>query len=213
MKSSDEFPSFMVVGMFFFILFAQDWSVRFRKETNSLCQVRSSRSGAPGRTAAAANPGPTRPRPSPAEHHPVVKFCSIYTVLCFDSLLTRCDEAGPEVGTWCSSATNKADIAERTSPTGLVPLLYPIQAKCNQRPAAVRSGTSGHPHLPCRPCRVRRSCSPTSHQHLESRFAVLFAASRLLLEKVGVVIVKFGCTLCGKFGADDGGSTFESPQR
>ena len=42
----------------FFFLFAQDWGVRFRKKTNSLCQVRSSRSGAPGRTAAAANPGP-----------------------------------------------------------------------------------------------------------------------------------------------------------
>ena len=52
-------------------------------------------------------------------------------------------------------------------------------------PAAVRGGTPGHPHLHCRPCPGRRSWSP-------SPVVVLYAASRVLFEKVGDATV--GCT-------------------
>ena len=143
----------------FFFFLAQDWGVRFHDETTRCAK---------STLAAAALPAaPPRPR----TREPVqFDTCGFSWSISNHALLSGCDEAVREVSAWCSSSSglHQQQAQGRRSRARHQPnwastlLLYPIQAPNSfQRPAAVRGGSPGHSHLHCRPCRVRRSWSPS----------------------------------------------------
>ena len=142
---------------------AQRCRKRSRCRTFSLKQERSSairycHGSASSRTAAAANPVQLNITQSSSS-------CSISTVLCFDSLLTECDEAGHEVSTTSrphlqQTQGRRSRAQHQPNRASATALPYPSQVQPKARSSARRH--NGPPHLHCKPCQVRRSWSPPS---------------------------------------------------
>ena len=148
MKSSDEFhSSFLLWWRACFSFLAQDWGVRFREKT-----MRCAKSAL---AAAALLAAPPRPQ---TQARALLLFLrgrarSEHLVLL---------HLQPHL-----QQTQGRRSRARNRHNGSTPLLSPIQARCNPRPTAVRSGTPGHPHLHCKPCQMPRSWSPSPMLLLE----------------------------------------------